>query len=133
MVDTAHGIARRMIKLQISNIVAPDLPGDTWAIDLDAADGHEILDSHSVSFQIQFDVGPADRDWAEHFFVHVITPDGRGARGQKRKFVVLHEYSVSNLKQSLQTAVSACEKEDWEHSLVALRRRFLWEWDMPNG
>jgi hypothetical protein len=121
-----------MIKLQVSNIVAPDLPGDAWVIDLDAATGYEAPDADNVSFEIQVDVGPTDRDWTEHFFVHVITPDRRSAKGRGRKFIVLHEYSFSNLKHSLQTAVSTCEKEDWEQCLAELRRRFLWEADLPN-
>ncbi|MGZ2380901.1 hypothetical protein HB775_06215 [Rhizobium leguminosarum bv. trifolii] len=132
MVDVAHGIAQRMIKLQISNLVAPDLPGDAWIMDLDAASGYDAPSADNVSFEIQFDVGPADHDWTEHFFADVVTPSRRGTTGRRRKPIELHEYSLSNLKQYLRAAVSACEKEDWEHSLAELRKRFLWEWDMPN-
>lgn len=130
MGHVADGIACRMKRLQISNIVAPDLPCDAWMVDVDAADSH--IGVSNVCFEIQFDVGPVDADWAEHFFVQIVTPDRRNSRGH-RKYLVLHEYSLANLKQYLCAAVSACEMEDWERSLMELRKRFRWEWDLPNG
>lgn len=109
-----------MIKLQISNVVAPGLPDDGWAIDLDASHGDEPLDADKVGFELQFDVGPVDCDWTEHFFLYVAAPGRVGRKGRGGKFIVLHEYSFSTLKRYLHSAISACEKEDWEHSLAEL-------------
>lgn len=80
-------------------------------------------------FWLLLDIGEVDRDWTEHFSVLVCTPDDRPRNDPSARFLLVQEYDASAVRAALVRTVKSCERDTWEECLLALRKRFQWEYD----
>jgi hypothetical protein len=121
-----------MLELKADIIVAISA-GETFDIEMDGSETLASVSSDDADIWLQLAIGPKDADWTETFSVRVVTPNRVPSKSGETKILRIHSYSHEILLDYLQTAVAACERKTWDDCLVALRAKFLWEWDTPNA
>jgi len=106
----------------------PNIPFDA-DFDFSRDEGWEADDPSDVKFFLYLDIGEAGDIWSEHFSVLVVTPNNRPRNDPSARFLLVPYYSFSNLKEQLLKTLTACERDNWDACLDALRNCFRWEYD----
>ncbi|MBC1242894.1 Imm8 family immunity protein [Listeria welshimeri] len=83
-------------------------------------------------------IGTNDTEKGGNYFnVLVVTPEAlyksKHLPKEKRKFIVLENYSYDLLLSKIETILQKCSKNNWEDSCQALQNYFCWEFENYKG